>query len=148
NEGIIGNRLLSDSHSPRQAGGPFAAVLERFGAGLGRAGLARFERDVLDQAGVRYVILALGVNDILFPGSFIPVSESVSAESLISGNRQLISRAHKKGIRAIGTTISPFENATFRNPTIEFFTPEKEAVRQKVNHWIRASGEFDAVVDF
>ena len=47
NEGIIGNRLLSDSHSPRQAGGPFGAVLEQLGPALGEAGLARFERDVL-----------------------------------------------------------------------------------------------------
>ena len=148
NEGIIGNRLLSDSQSPRQAGGPFGAVLERFGAGLGPAGLARFERDVLDQAGVRYVILALGVNDILFPGSFIPSTESVSAQSLISGNRQLIARAHKKGIRVIGTTIPPFEDATFHAPTISFYTPEKELVRQEVNAWIRSSREFDAVVDF
>src|SRR5215470_4752548 len=148
NEGIIGNRLLSDSHSPRQAGGPFGAVLERFGAGLGPAGLARFERDVLDQAGVRYVILALGVNDILFPGSFIPLAENVSAQSLISGNRELIARAHKKGIRVIETTIPPFENATFRSPTIHFYTPEHETVRQEVNKWIRTSKEFDGVIDF
>jgi lysophospholipase L1-like esterase len=148
NEGIIGNRLLSDSHSPRQAGGPFEAVLAEFGGALGPAGLARFERDVLSQAGVRYVIVGLGVNDILFPGSFIPESESVSAKSLISGYRQLIERAHKQGLRVIATTISPFEDATFRNPTINFFTPEKESVRQEVNTWIRNSAEFDAVVDF
>ena len=148
NQGIIGNRLLSDSDSPRQAGGPFGAVLEQFGAALGPAGLARFERDVLAQADVKYVIVALGVNDILFPGSFTPLTESVSAQSLISGNRQLIARAHKKGIRVIGTTIPPFENATFRAPTISFYTPEKEIVRQEVNTWIRSSGEFYAVIDF
>src|SRR5207249_8986711 len=95
NEGIIGNRLLHDSRSPRQAGGPFGAVLEEMGPVLGPAGLARLERDVLAQAGVRYVIVALGVNDILFPGAFIPLSETVSAQSLISGNRELIARAHK-----------------------------------------------------
>src|SRR5205085_6021711 len=148
NEGIIGNRLLSDSHSPRQAGGPFGAVLEQLGPALGEAGLARFERDVLAQAGVKYVIVGLGVNDILFPGSFIPATESVSAQSLIAGNRQLIARAHKKGIRVIGTTIPPFENAIFRAPLISFSTPEKEKVRQEVNAWIRNSAEFDAVVDF
>jgi len=148
NEGIIGNRLLTDSNSPRQTGGPFGAVLERFGAALGPAGLARFDRDVLDQAGVRYVIVALGVNDILFPGSFIPLTESVSAQSLISANRQMIARAHKKGIRVIATTIPPFEDATFNSPKISFYTAEKEAVRQEVNSWIRSSGEFDGVVDF
>jgi lysophospholipase L1-like esterase len=148
NEGIIGNRLLSDSHSPRQAGGPFGAVLEKFGDALGEAGVTRFERDVLAQSGVRYVILGLGVNDILFPGSFTPASESVSAQNVISGNRQLIARAHKKGIRAIGTTIPPFEHAIFRKPLISFFSPEKEKVRQEVNAWIRSSGEFDGVIDF
>ena len=148
NEGIIGNRLLADSHSPRQTGGPFGAVLKQFGAALGPAGMTRFERDVLAQAGVRYVILVLGINDILFPGSFTPLTESVSAESLISANRRLIARAHKKGIRVIGTTIPPFENATFRSPTISFYTPEKEGVRQKVNAWIRGGGEFDGVIDF
>jgi lysophospholipase L1-like esterase len=148
NEGIIGNRLLADSHSPRQEGGPFGETLKKYGDALGDAGLARFDRDVLNQAGVKYVVLLLGINDILFPGSFTPASESVIAQSVISGNRQLIARAHKKGIRVIGTTIPPFEDATFRNPTIHFYTPEKESVRQEVNAWIRTSGEFDAVVDF
>ena len=74
NEGIIGNRLLTDIHSPRQPGGPFGAVLEQLGLALGEAGLTRFDRDVLAQAGVRFVILALGVNDIPFPGSFISLT--------------------------------------------------------------------------
>jgi lysophospholipase L1-like esterase len=148
NEGIIGNRLLSDSNSPRQAGGPFGSVLERFGPLLGEAGLTRFDRDVLAQAGVKYVIILLGINDILFPGSFIPASENVSAKSLIDGNRQLIARAHKKGLRVIGTTIPPFENALFDSPAINFSTPEKERVRQAVNAWIRRSREFDGVLDF
>jgi lysophospholipase L1-like esterase len=151
NEGIIGNRLLNDSDSPRQAGGPspLAAIFEQLGPALGPAGVARFERDVLAQAGIKYVILALGVNDILFPGSFIPATESVTAQDVISGNRKLIARAHKKGIRAIGTTIPPFENAIFRSPYFDrFYTPEKEKVRQEVNTWIRNSDEFDGVIDF
>jgi lysophospholipase L1-like esterase len=133
NEGIIGNRLLSDNHSPRQEGGPFGAVLKRYGGALGEAGLARFSRDVLEQAGVRYVIVALGVNDILFPGAFTPATESVSTQSLMAGNREMIARAHKKGVRVIATTIPPFENATFQNPVISFYTPEKERVRQELN---------------
>jgi lysophospholipase L1-like esterase len=151
NEGIIGNRLLSDSQSPRQAGGPspLAAVLEELGPALGPAGLARFDRDVLAQSGVKYVILALGVNDILFPGSFIPATEKVAAQDVIAGNRELIARARKKGIRAIGTTMPPFENAIFRSPYFDrFYTPEKEKVRQEVNAWIRKGGEFDGVIDF
>ncbi len=139
NEGIIGNRLLNDS--PQQPG-------FEYGAALGQAGLARFERDVLAQAGVKYVIVGLGINDILFPGSLTPLSESVSADSMISGYRQLIARAHQKGIRVIGTTNPPFENFFLGEPPITFYTPEKEFVRQKVNAWILTSGEFDAVLDF
>lgn len=147
NEGIIGNRLLADSHSPRQTGGPFSDVLAKFGDALGQSGLTRFQRDVLDQSGVKYVILALGVNDILFPGSFTPATESVNAQEVIDGNRQLIQRAHQKEIRVILTTIPPFEGVTFRHPVIYFYTPEKEAARQEVNAWIRSSKEFDGVID-
>jgi lysophospholipase L1-like esterase len=139
NEGIIGNRLLHDS--PKGADNPF-------GAGLGEAGLARFERDVLAQAGVRYVIVGLGINDILFPAfPFTPPSEKVSAEEIISGYRQLIARGHRKGVRVIGTTNPPFENSSFEGLVAGFYTSEREALRQKVNDWIRSSGEFDGVVD-
>jgi lysophospholipase L1-like esterase len=151
NEGIIGNRLLSDSDSPRQAGGPppLGPVLAQLGPALGQSGLKRFERDVLMQPGVKYVVLALGVNDILFPGSFIPNSERVNAQSITSGYRQLIARAHKKGIRVIGSTIPPFEHAIFRSPFFgDFYTPEKDHVRQVVNAWILSGGEFDGVIDF
>jgi lysophospholipase L1-like esterase len=140
NEGIIGNRLLYDS--PKTADNPF-------GAALGQAGLARFERDVLSQAGVKYVIVGLGINDIAFPAfPFTPPTEKVSAEDIIAGYRQLIARAHKKGIRVIGTTNPPFENSAFTKPAVTFYTPEREAIRQKVNAWILSSAAFDAVVDF
>lgn len=139
NEGIIGNRLLYDS--PNSMDNPF-------GAGLGQAGLARFERDVLAQAGVRYVILGLGINDILFPAfPFTPPREKVSAEDIISGYRQLIARGHRKGIQVIGTTNPPFENSAFEGLVAAFYTPEREAVRRKVNDWILSGGEFDGVVD-
>jgi lysophospholipase L1-like esterase len=139
NEGIIGNRLVYDS--PKGADNPF-------GAALGEAGLARFERDVLAQAGVRYVIVGLGINDILFPAfPFTPPSEKVSAEDIISGYRQLIARSHRKGVRVIGTTNPPFENSAFAGLVAAFYSSERETARQKVNDWIRSSGEFDGVVD-
>lgn len=139
NEGIIGNRLLNDS--PQQAGSPF-------GAALGQSGLARFDRDVLAQPGVKWLIIGLGINDIAFPGSLTPATEPMSAASLISGYRETIARAHKRGIRVIGTTNPAFENSFLKDPPTTFYTPEKESVRQKVNAWILSSGEFDAVVDF
>jgi len=139
NEGIIGNRLLHDS--PKGADNPF-------GAGLGQAGLARFERDVLAQAGVRYVIVGLGINDILFPAfQFTPPNEKVSAEDIIAGYRQVIARGHRKGVRVIGTTNPPFENSAFEGLVTAFYTSEREAIRQEVNDWIRSNGEFDGVVD-
>jgi len=141
NEGIIGNRLLSDS--PGKA--------TPYGPALGESGLARFDRDVLAQAGVKYVFVAIGINDIAFPGSLTPLAESLSAESIISGYRQLIARAHKNGIRVIGTTNPPFEESFLENPQngrVTFFTLDKESVRQKVNAWILNSKEFDAAVDF
>ena len=140
NLGIIGNRLLRDS--PKNPDNPF-------GAALGESGLARFERDVLTQPGVKYVFIGLGINDILFPAfPFVSSNEKVKAQDIISGYRQLIARAHKKGIRVIGTTMPPFENSFFAKPHVEFYTPEREAVRQEVNTWILQSGAFDAVVDF
>jgi lysophospholipase L1-like esterase len=143
NEGIIGNRLLNDS--PVQAAGG------QFGSVLGEAGLKRFERDVLAQSGVRYVIVGLGINDIAFPGSLTPAAEDITAENIIAAYRQLIAQAHQKGIRIIGTTNPPFENSFLDlgppGPPITFYTPEKESVRQRVNVWILSSGEFDGVVD-
>lgn len=143
NEGIIGNRLLHDS--------PVAAADGRFGRVLGESGLNRFERDVLAQPGVKYLVLGLGINDIAFPASLTPATENITAEMIINGYRQLIRRAHRKGIKIIGTTNGPMENCFLALPppakTITFYTPEKEVVRQKVNEWILRSGAFDGVVD-
>jgi lysophospholipase L1-like esterase len=138
NEGIIGNRLLFDS--PRSPASPFGPM-------LGEAGLKRFERDVLDRAGVRYVVVCLGVNDILFPAfPFTPPSETIEAEDLIAGYRDLIARGHARGLRVIGTTIPPFEGAKFDE--LELYTPERERTRAAVNDWIRKGGAFDGVIDF
>jgi lysophospholipase L1-like esterase len=143
NEGIIGNRLLHDS--------PMDAVEGRFGRVLGESGVKRLERDVLAQPGVKYVVLGLGINDIAFPGSLTAATEKITAEMIIDGYRRLIARAHRNGVKIIGTTNPPMENSFLALPppakTITFYTPEKERVRQKVNQWILHSGEFDAVVD-
>jgi lysophospholipase L1-like esterase len=148
NEGIIGNRLLSDWHSPRQNGGPFGAVYEDLGPALGESGLARFDRDVLQQSGVKFVILGLGINDILFPGAFIPASEAVSAQKVMAADRELSRRAHKNGLKVIITTLPACEGAFFREPLITFCGPREERVRQEVNSWIRSTKEFDGMIDF
>lgn len=140
NLGIIGNRLLFDS--PWHESNPF-------GRALGESGLDRFERDVLRQSGVRYLIVGLGINDIVFPAfPFTSPNETVTAQQVIAGYRQLVERAHARSIQVIGTTIPPFEQAIFAELGVSFYTSERETVRQEINTWIRQSGEFDAVVDF
>ena len=130
NRGIGGNRLLRD---------PGEQPL------FGRAALARFDRDVLATAGVRYLVVLIGINDIGHPGTgTIPASEAPTVPDLIAGYRQLIARAHAKGIAIYGATLTPFEGTVFPG----YYTPEKEQVRQAVNNWIRSGDEFDGVIDF
>jgi lysophospholipase L1-like esterase len=118
NEGIAGNKLLHDIIGPNA--------------------LARFDRDVLAQTGVTHVIVLLGNNDILFV--FSP-ADVVTVAQIIEGHRQLIRRAHARGLKIHGGTLTPFGGFFFDSP-------EKESQRQEVNDWIRTSGEYDAVIDF
>ncbi|MEV4347404.1 SGNH/GDSL hydrolase family protein [Actinoplanes sp. NPDC049596] len=137
NVGISGNRLL---HDPNPAAGSDA---ETFAAYFGHSGLRRFDRDVVAQPGARHLIVLLGVNDLGHPGTVAPVNEVVSADDLIAGHRQLIARAHAAGITAIGGTILPF-----KGDTLGFYSEANERKRDVLNRWIRAGGEYDAVVDF
>jgi lysophospholipase L1-like esterase len=110
----------------------------------GPNGSSRFDRDVLSMTGVTHVVLALGLVDIILPTSSGRLDEIVSADEIIAGMRQLIERAHARGLTIYGATITPVG----LSPVGGVFTPENEAKRQAVNHWIRTSGEFDAVIDF
>ncbi len=87
----------------------------------------------------------LGLNDIAQPGVVAPASEDVSAKDVIAGLLQLIERAHERGIVAYGCTILPFADSLIAPG---FYTPAKEAKREQINHWIRTSGAYDAVIDF
>jgi lysophospholipase L1-like esterase len=122
--GISGNRTLHDFIGPNA--------------------LARFDRDVLAAPGVRWVIVLEGINNIGIPGGLGRPGEAVSAEDIIFGYRQLISRARERGLKIYGGTLTPFEG--FALPG--YYTAEGEAKRQAVNQWIRTSGAFDAVIDF
>jgi lysophospholipase L1-like esterase len=129
NEGIAGNRVLSD--------------------GAGISALARYERDVLSLPGVSHVIILVGINDIGFPGTAIEPNGIVrTADEIITGYKQLIERAHLRGLKVIGSPLTPFENALANGPNVGYFSPDKEAKRQTVNNWIRTSKAFDAIVDF
>jgi lysophospholipase L1-like esterase len=102
--------------------------------------LARFDRDVLSRAGVKWVILLEGINDINIRGR-AEGPNALTSDELIQGYRQIIERCHEYGIRVIGATIMPEEGV----PTA---SERGEAIRQAANVWIRAKGNFDAVVDF
>lgn len=119
NMGISGNRVLRD--------------------GAGASALARFDRDVLSQSGVKWMMLLEGINDIGH-GTTTP-GETLEASDIIGGYKQLIERAHTHGIRVVGCTLTPFVGASYQRDT-------GEAIREAVNQWIRTSGAFDAVVDF
>jgi lysophospholipase L1-like esterase len=126
-EGIAGNRVLHDLVGPNA--------------------LARFDRDVLGQPGVGYVTVLLGINDIGDIGRLPAVAQPgrgpqpVSADEIIAGHRQMITRAHEHGLKIVGCTLTPFEGAAY-------FTLEGETKRQAVNKFIRTGGAYDAVIDF
>jgi lysophospholipase L1-like esterase len=128
NAAISGNRILSP--------------------GMGESALARFDEDVLSLPNVKYVIVFEGVNDIgnrfgqrgpgqpNLPGLDQP---DITVEQMIAGYKQIIARAHDKGIKVIGSPIGPYKGAGY-------WTEEGEAARQKINDWILKGGAFDGSV--
>ena len=121
NEGIGGNRVLNQDYGP--------------------SALARLDRDVLAQSGVRYVIVLESINDI---GSLerpqAPYDE-ITAQQLEMALKQIAGAAHEHGIKAIGATLTPYGGAFY-------YSDKGEQIREAVNDWIRTSGTFDGVADF
>jgi lysophospholipase L1-like esterase len=123
NQAAGGNRVLND--------------------GLGPNALARLDRDVLAQSGVRWLLVFHGVNDIGTAAATEAAQKEI-ADDLIAGLEQIVTRSHAQGIKVYGATLLPFGgNTGYDDPT-----GHREAARQTVNEWIRTSGRFDAVVDF
>lgn len=121
NHGISGNRVLQDGTGRDFTSGP--------------SGLNRLRRDVLSSTGASTVVIALGVNDILRdPGTADPVA-------IVDGLRMLTDRARARGLRVVGATLTPFGGHRGH-------TPQREAVRQRINAEIRSGSVFDSVVDF
>ncbi len=133
NAGIGGNRVLSSSPC------------------FGINALARIERDVFAQSGLRMVILFEGTNDIgqpdtpaaAIPPDMVPCLSRIpiTADDLIAGYKQIIAQAHARGLKIIGATIMPYQG-------FGGWTLEGEAKRVAANHWIKTAGEFDGVIDF
>jgi lysophospholipase L1-like esterase len=126
NEGIGGNRIL---HSD-------------IGSNAGPGALSRFDRDVLSQAGVKYLIILEGINDIGVGTAPTNPHDTVSPQQLIDGFTQLIDRAHTHGIKVYLGTIMPDKGLGL------YYTDAGEAERQAVNLWIRSQKLSDAVIDF
>ena len=114
--------------------------------GLGPDALARFDRDVLGQSGVRYLIVLEGVNDLGVASMRHPLSAAQNTalvRNIIGAYRQIVLRAHAHGIEVIGGTITPFKGSSYYHPSAATLRD-----RRQINAWIRAPGHFDAVVDF
>jgi len=116
NVGIAGNRVLNEGN---------------FNAGINA--LARFDRDVLAQPGVTHVVVMEGINDI--------GAANANVDDLIAAHKQMVERAHARGLKIYGATLTPYEGAAY-------YTPEGEVKRKTLNQWIRTSGVYDAVIDF
>ena len=122
NEAISGNQVLHD--------------------GAGVNALARFDHDVMARAGVGWLIILEGINDIgrgLGPAG-TPVL-AVTADDVIGAHKQMIDRAHSRGIKVAGATLTPYEGAAY-------YSEKGEGVRSAVNQWIRTGGDYNAVIDF
>ena len=126
NQGIGGNRILLD--------------------GLGPSAIARFERDVLSQAGIGHIILLEGINDIGVLQREAPATAAAQdalIASVTAGYAQMVARAHDRGIKVYGGTVMPFAANGYYHPDAG-----SERMRQAINAWIRTPGHFDGVIDF
>lgn len=121
--GIGGNRILHDGYGP--------------------SALARFDRDVLDKPGVRWVVLLEGINDIGGSGYAWEAKDKIDAQQLIDGMKKLIARAHARHVKIYGATLTPYGGNGW-----PYHSAAGERIREQVNAWIRDSGAFDGVVDF
>lgn len=123
NQGIGGNRVLRD--------------------GAGPSVMARLDRDALAFGGVRWLVVFAGLNDIGTADPTDGACKQVAAD-LITAYEQIVLMAHARGIRAYGATLTPFGGGE----PYDDAAGHREAARQAVNEWIRASRGFDAILDF
>jgi lysophospholipase L1-like esterase len=121
NQGISGNRILHDKAGPNA--------------------MARFDRDVLSQTGVKYLILFEGINDIGHTAQPLDPGDVITADQMILALAQMATRAREHGIKVYGATIAPYGGA-------KYYSEKGEQIRQAVNSWIRTGPAFDGVIDF
>lgn len=128
NSGISGNRLLND--------------------GMGDSALERLKKEVFQYSGVKTLIVLVGINDISWPGTaFAPKQQIPTFEALTQGYKRVVDEAHRQGIQVIGATLLPFSGALPNTPLDNYYQPNKDELRQRINHWIRTSHTFDGVLE-
>lgn len=128
NSGISGNRLLTD--------------------GMGDSALDRLKKEIFQYSGVKTLIVLVGINDISWPGTaFAPKQQIPTFEALTQGYKGVVDEAHRQGIQVIGATLLPFSGALPNTPLDNYYQPNKDELRQRINHWIRTSHTFDGVLD-
>jgi lysophospholipase L1-like esterase len=130
---VLARRLLTSSEPARAIVNAGISGNRVLTLGTGPSLVSRIDRDVLMQPGVTHLIILEGINDISRSAV-----DTVTAEDIEDGLRQVVERAHERGIIVYGATLTPFERAQ----------PANEAKRQAVNQWIRTSGVYDGVIDF
>ncbi|THA26226.1 SGNH/GDSL hydrolase family protein [Streptomyces sp. RKND-216] len=121
NAGISGNRVLIDGLDYSPNNGPSA--------------LNRLDRDALSRTGVEVLVVELGLNDLL------KHPQQLDSARIVAGLQEITRRAHARGVRVVGGTLTP--SGGHRG-----YEPREEAVRQAVNDRIRSGDVFDAVIDF
>lgn len=116
NAGIAGNRVLRELSCGQ----------------CGIAAVDRLEADALGRPGIRTLIVFEGTNDLAAGSPAKPIADAFV---------DIVRRAHARGVRVIGATITPRGGSAG-------WSPGQEVQRQLLNDWIRRSPTFDAVVDF
>ena len=134
NRGIGGNRLLQDYTR--------TDIVPGNGALFGTAGIERFLPNVYGEELPDYVIVLIGVNDIMHPYVFNHLEERMTLQGYKEGIGQLIETAHRNGSKLFLGTITPFKQIE-----IDWFK-EAEELRQRANDWIRKQSLSDGVIDF
>jgi len=106
------------------------------GGGLGPAAVNRYQRDLLGQEGVKWIILFEAVNDLGYTGNGVQ-----TAKRIIDVYKQIIREAHQRGIYVFGGTITPFKGSGY-------YSADHEKGRNTINQWIRTTKMLDGIIDF
>ena len=139
---VLARRLLSSSEPPKAVVNAGISGNRVLAPVAGPSALSRFDRDVLMQPGVTHVILLEAINDLSRGTGSADPRDTVSAQDIIAGYQQLITRAHERGLVIFGATLTPVGG--MNRPT----TAAVDTKRRAVNDWIRTSRAFDGVIDF